>query len=139
MPDLHDVIDEVSAAMTAAQREDGHWCYELEADATIPSEFVLLGHFLDEIDQDVDEKIAVYLRQKQAAHGGWPLYQDGDFNISASVKAYYALKLIGDDPKAPHMVKARKAILAHGGAARCNVFTRITLALSARSPGARFP
>lgn len=138
-PGLNDVIDEVSSALERAQNTDGHWCYELEADATIPAEFVLLGHFLDEIDQPLDEKIAVYLRRGQEAHGGWSLYQDGDFDMSASVKVYYALKLIGDDPDAPHMVKARKAILAHGGAARCNVFTRITLALFNQVPWRAVP
>ena len=70
-----------------------------------------------------------YLRGIQGAHGGWPLFHDGDFNISASVKAYYALKLAGDDPEAPHMRRAREAILAHGGAFASNVFTRIALAL----------
>ncbi len=136
---LASLITDVASSLEAEQRADGHWCYELEADVTIPSEYVLLGHFLDEIDQDIDEKIAVYLREKQAEHGGWPLYEDGDFNISASVKAYYALKLIGDDPDAPHMSRAREAILAHGGAARCNVFTRITLALFGQVPWRAVP
>jgi squalene-hopene/tetraprenyl-beta-curcumene cyclase len=133
------VIDEVSAAVGKAQQADGHWCYELEADATIPAEFVMLGHFLDETDQALDEKIAVYLRRGQEAHGGWSLFQDGDFDMSASVKAYYALKLIGDDPEAVHMARARAAILAHGGAARCNVFTRITLALFGQVPWRAVP
>lgn len=136
---LASLITDVASSLEAEQRADGHWCYELEADVTIPSEYVLLGHFLGEIDQDIDEKIAVYLRKKQAAHGGWPLFEDGDFNISASVKAYYALKLIGDDPDAPHMRRAREAILAHGGAARCNVFTRITLALFGQVPWRAVP
>ncbi|MGI9451895.1 MAG: squalene--hopene cyclase, partial [Geminicoccaceae bacterium] len=136
---LAQVIDEVSTALRAAQHTDGHWCYELEADSTIPSEFVLLGHFLGEIDQALDEKIAVFLRRSQADHGGWPLFQDGDFDMSASVKAYYALKLIGDDVDAPHMIKAKEAILAHGGAARCNVFTRITLALFGQVPWRAVP
>jgi len=69
------------------------------------------------------------LRSIQGEHGGWPLFHRGAFNISASVKAYLALKTIGDAPDAPHMVRAREAILAYGGAARCNVFTRIMLAL----------
>ena len=136
---LEGLINEVAASLQADQRADGHWCYELEADVTIPSEYVLLGHFLGEVDQRIDEKIAVYLRRKQADHGGWALYEDGDFNISASVKAYYALKLIGDDPKAPHMERAREAILAHGGAARCNVFTRISLALFGQVPWRAVP
>ena len=74
-------------------------------------------------------KIAVYLRRIQGAHGGWPLFHDGDFDMSASVKAYFALKMIGDAIDAPHMARAREAILARGGAARANVFTRIMLAL----------
>jgi len=67
--------------------------------------------------------------RQQGAHGGWPLFHDGDFDMSASVKAYFALKMIGDAPDAPHMVRAREAILSRGGAKQSNVFTRILLAL----------
>lgn len=136
---LKQVIADVARALEAEQHPDGHWCYELEADATIPAEYVLLGHFLDETDQALDEKIAVYLRRRQADHGGWPLFEGGVFNMSASVKAYYALKLIGDDPDTDHMIRARQAILDHGGAARCNVFTRITLALFGQVPWRAVP
>jgi squalene-hopene/tetraprenyl-beta-curcumene cyclase len=133
------VVDEVRDALRAQQHEDGHWVFELEADATIPAEYVMLEHFLDEIDDAVEAKIGVYLREKQAEHGGWPLFYGGDFNISASVKAYYALKLTGDSPGAPHMLRARDAILAHGGAAECNVFTRISLALFDQVPWRAVP
>ena len=75
-------------------------------------------------------KIAVYLRRTQSAqHGGWPLFQDGDFDMSASVKAYFALKMIGDSIDAPHMARARQEIRARGGAAGANVFTKLMLAL----------
>ncbi|MDH3660809.1 MAG: squalene--hopene cyclase, partial [Alphaproteobacteria bacterium] len=138
-PSLEQIVADVANALEAEQRPDGHWCFELEADATIPAEYVLLGHFLGESDQALDDKIAVYLRNKQADHGGWPLFEDGAFNMSASVKAYYALKLIGDDPDVPHMISARNTILAHGGAARSNVFTRITLALFGQVPWRAVP
>jgi squalene-hopene/tetraprenyl-beta-curcumene cyclase len=131
---LDPVIAEAAAALKALQQADGHWVFELEADATIPAEYILLEHYLDEIDDAVEAKLAVHLRGLQGSHGGWPLYHDGDFNISASVKAYYALKLVGDDIDAPHMRRAREAILAHGGAARCNVFTRFALALFGQIP-----
>ena len=112
------------------QHEDGHWCFELEADATIPAEYVLLRHFRGEKpDLELERLIAVYLRRIQGDHGGWPLVHAGPFDMSASVKAYFALKMIGDDPEAPHMAHAREAILAHGGAAKSNVFTRFLLAL----------
>src|SRR6478736_4756246 len=80
-------------------------------------------------DAVLEAKIANYLRRVQGAHGGWPLVHDGEFDMSASVKAYFALKMIGDPIDAPHMVRAREAILARGGAARSNVFTRALLAL----------
>ena len=133
-PALDHAISSASAALRQRQKPDGHWVFELEADATIPAEYVLLEHYLDRIDQPLQDKIAVYLRRIQGAHGGWPLFHDGAFNISASVKAYFALKAIGDDPAAPHMARARKAILAAGGAARTNVFTRIQLALFGAVP-----
>ena len=79
-------------------------------------------------DPELERKIGVYLRRIQAEHGGWPLFHGGAFDISASVKAYFCLKMIGDSPDAPHMARARAAILAHGGAMRANVFTRILLA-----------
>jgi squalene-hopene/tetraprenyl-beta-curcumene cyclase len=121
-------------ALIAKQSAQGYWLFELEADCTIPAEYIMMMHFLDEIDAPLEKKLAVYLRSHQAAHGGWPLYHGGDFNMSCTVKAYYALKLSGDDPQAPHMARARAAILERGGAARCNVFTRIALALFGQLP-----
>jgi squalene-hopene/tetraprenyl-beta-curcumene cyclase len=131
---IDSIIDEISEALLNVQAEDGHWAFELEADATIPAEYILLNHFLDEIDDETESKLANYLRAIQGGHGGWPLYHDGEFNISASVKAYYALKMRGDSPDAPHMKRAREAILAEGGAARANVLTRFTLALFGQVP-----
>jgi squalene-hopene/tetraprenyl-beta-curcumene cyclase len=126
---LDEDIDRAAQALTRRQRDDGHWVFELEADATIPSEYVLLRHYLGEPDDlELERKIAVYLRRIQGEHGGWPLFHDGAFDISASVKAYFCLKMVGDSPDAPHMAKARNAILAHGGAEQANVFTRILLA-----------
>ena len=123
-------IDSATEALLARQRADGHWVFELEADATIPAEYVLLRHYLGEpVDAALEQKIAVYLRRIQGAHGGWPLFADGDVDVSATVKAYFALKMIGDSIDAEHMRRAREAVLARGGAARANVFTRIMLAL----------
>jgi squalene-hopene/tetraprenyl-beta-curcumene cyclase len=123
-------IDSASRALRDCQREDGHWVFELEADDTIPSEYVLLRHHLAEpVDAALEAKIAKYIRRRQGAHGGWALVQDGDFDMSASVKAYFALKMIGDSVDAPHMVRAREAIRSRGGAINSNVFTRFTLAM----------
>ncbi|MBK8175161.1 MAG: squalene--hopene cyclase [Rhodospirillales bacterium] len=127
-------ISEAAAWLTNRQHGDGHWVFELEADATIPSEYILANHFMDEINDPIERRIAQYLRRTQGRHGGWSLYHDGDFDLSASVKAYFALKMVGDDQDLPHMRRACAAILEHGGAARANVFTRILLALFGQVP-----
>jgi squalene-hopene/tetraprenyl-beta-curcumene cyclase len=123
-------IDAARGALMGFRRDDGHWVFELEADATIPAEYVLMRHYLGEpVATELEAKIAVYLRRIQGAHGGWPLVHDGDFDMSASVKAYFALKMIGDDVDAPHMARAREAIRSRGGAIHSNVFTRFMLAM----------
>src|ERR1700733_6601552 len=123
-------IDSATQGLLSDRQADGHWVYELEADCTIPAEYVLLAHYLAEpADTALEAKIPNYLRRVQGAHGGWPLVHDGEFDMSASVKAYFALKMIGDSIDAPHMVRAREAIHARGGAAKSNVFTRFMLAL----------
>jgi squalene-hopene/tetraprenyl-beta-curcumene cyclase len=127
---LDRAIAAATEALLARQRGDGHWVFELEADATIPAEYVLLRHYLGEpVNAALEAKIAVYLRRIQGAHGGWPLFRDGDLDVSATVKAYFALKMIGDSVDADHMRRAREAVRARGGAGRANVFTRIMLAL----------
>ncbi len=136
---LDDAVSRASAALQGRQRPDGHFVFELEADATIPAEFVLLLHYFDQPDPELEAKIAVYLRSIQGVHGGWPLFHDGAFNLSASVKAYFALKMIGDAADAPHMARARAAILQAGGAERSNVFTRVQLALYGEIPWAGVP
>src|SRR6201996_7744281 len=120
-PEADGVLEASIASATRAlldyRQSDGHWVFELEADCTIPAEYVLLRHYLGEpVDAVLEAKIANYLRRIQGAHGGWPLVHDGAFDMSASVKAYFALKTIGDSPDAPHMARAREAIHARGGA-----------------------
>jgi squalene-hopene/tetraprenyl-beta-curcumene cyclase len=134
LDELEPAIAHATRTLLDRQQADGHWAFELEADATIPSEYILLQHYLGEIDEAEERRIAKYLRATQGEHGGWPLFHGGDFNMSASVKAYYALKASGDAIEAPHMCRARAAILARGGAQRSNVFTRILLALFGEVP-----
>ena len=107
---LDGVIDAALEGLRALQCEGGEWLFQLEADATIPSEYILLQHYLDEIDPVIEEKLANYIRASQGDHGGWPLYYDGDFNMSCTVKAYYALKLAGDSADAPHLRRAPDAV-----------------------------
>src|SRR6201996_6739749 len=127
---LEKSISSASGALRKLQQGDGHWVFELEADDTIPSEYVLLRHHIGEpVDTVLEGKIANYIMRRQGSHGGWALVEGGSFDMSASVKAYFALKMIGHSVDAPHMARAREPIRSRGGAIHSNVFTRFTLAM----------
>ncbi len=115
--------------LLAHQAADGHWCGELEGDTILETEYVLLLHFLGRLDDPRVGKAARYVRRQQQQHGGWAIYPGGPAEVSASVKAYFVLKLAGDDPQAPHMVHARRTILALGGIEACNSFTKLYLSI----------
>lgn len=124
-------LDKIVKRFVKLQDGSGYWVFDLEADVTIPSEYIMFKRFLGHgIEPEVQERLRSYILAKQLPDGGWPLYDvDGNADISASVKAYLALKILGDDAKEEHMVRARIRIQSMGGAERVNVFTRITLAI----------
>ena len=132
---LNESISKARDRFLNIQDEKGYWVFDLEADTTIPSEYILLQRFLGrQVPEDLKIRFGRYLRNRQLQNGGWPLYYEGEGNISASIKAYFALKQLGDSPEAPHMAKARAYVLKRGGAAEANVFTRIMLALFGQIP-----
>ncbi len=109
--------------------EAGYWVEELEADTTLTSEYLMLRRYIGAVDADREARMVAYLQRTQLEDGGWSIYIGGPMNVSASVKAYFALKLAGVPQDDPGMRQARRAILEHGGAVSANVFTKITLAL----------
>jgi squalene-hopene/tetraprenyl-beta-curcumene cyclase len=109
--------------------EQGFWVEELEADTTLTSEYVMLRRFLGLMDLERERKAVRYLLHTQLEDGGWPIFSGGSADISASVKAYFALKLAGISPSESAMRRARDLILRKGGVVQANVFTKITLAL----------
>ena len=111
------------------QAEAGYWAYELEADTTLTAEYLMLRRFLGLVDPEKQRKAVRYLIDAQVPEGGWPIYYGGPPEISASVKAYFALKLCGVSAAEPFMEKARTMILSKGGVVGANVFTKIALAL----------
>ena len=121
------------------QQADGSWCAELEGDTILESETILLWAFLGLEDTPLARRAAAYLIEKQLPDGGWAMYPGGRVEISGSVKAYFALKLTGHDPSAEYMERARRAILAHGGADAVNSFTRFYLALLGQISYAQCP
>jgi squalene-hopene/tetraprenyl-beta-curcumene cyclase len=121
------------------QRPDGCWVEELQADTTLTSEYLLLRHLLGIAEPAREANLAAYLRATQQADGGWVIYHGGPSEISATVKAYFALRVAGDPGEAPWMARAREWVRAQGGILRSNVFTKVLLALFGQLPWSRVP
>ena len=127
---LDDAVKRSQAWFVSKQdASEGYWVAELEADTTLTSEYLMLRRFLNRVDPERERKAVGYLRAMQLPDGGWPIFYGGPSEISASVKAYFALKLSGVSADEPCMLRARDRILAMGGVVCANVFTKITLAL----------
>jgi squalene-hopene/tetraprenyl-beta-curcumene cyclase len=124
---LSDGIDAAAAWLLSQQAVEGYWCGELEADTTLSSDYILYLHILG--DTERVPKLAEHLRQNQLPDGGWNIYEGGPSELNATVKAYLGLKLAGDSPEAPHLVRAARRVHALGGLERTNSFTRFYLAL----------
>jgi squalene-hopene/tetraprenyl-beta-curcumene cyclase len=134
---LGDTARRALDALVSLQHNDGHWCGELQGDSILESEYLLMKFILGQENEPMASgadgphtlrKIARYLRLLQRADGSWGQYPGAGVDVSATVKAYFALKLMGDDPHAEHMRLARQIIRAHGGAERCNSFSKFYLA-----------
>jgi squalene-hopene/tetraprenyl-beta-curcumene cyclase len=115
--------------LLSVQHEDGYWLGELEADTTLESDYIYYLYVLGKAEPERIEKLANYVRRRQLPDGGWPIYPSGPSELNATTKAYFALKLAGDSPDAPHMVKARETVHGLGGLEHTNSYVRFYLAL----------
>jgi squalene-hopene/tetraprenyl-beta-curcumene cyclase len=126
---VNEAIARAQAHLLARQAPDGHWVGELEADTTITSEYLLLCHLLDRANPDRERRMVRYLRRCQRPDGGYSLFEGGPTNLSATIKAYFAMKMAGVGVDDPAMARARARIREMGGPVKANVFTKIQLAL----------
>ena len=121
-------IARARAALLACRIGKGYWVGELQGDSILESEFILLKFILGQESDPNLPAIAAYLRSLQQSDGGWNLFPGGAPDLSGTVKAYFALKLMGDDPQSPAMKSARDLIRRMGGAEKCNSFTKFYFA-----------
>jgi len=131
---LDSAIHAAQAELTTLQNDQGYWHFELEADCSITADYIIMMHYHGEENDALQEQMATYLRARQTSNGSYSLFTGGVEDLSCSVKVYFALKLAGDKTTSPHMVKLKNYILSQGGAAKANVFTRITLAIFEQIP-----
>jgi len=131
---MDDMMSRVAAAVDAArkylfsiQHDEGYWCGELEADTSLESDYILLHTLLGTGDPERIRKAARYVLEHQNQDGGWSIYHGGPSNVSASVKAYFGLKLAGYGADHPALERARQKILELGGVTQVNTFTKIYL------------
>lgn len=124
---LDQSIERARNALLKRQDATGFWCGELQGDSILESEYILLRFILGRENEAELPRIADFLRSLQQHHGGWSLFPGGGPDLSGTVKAYFALKLMGDDPEAPHMRRAREVIHQLGGAERSNSFSKFYL------------
>ncbi|OLP19698.1 squalene--hopene cyclase [Leptolyngbya sp. 'hensonii'] len=115
--------------LLSTQHPDGYWWVELESNVTITSEAVLL-HKIWGTDQSRNlHKVETYLRQQQRDHGGWELFYGDGGELSTTVEAYMALRLLGVPASDPSLLRAKTFILARGGISKTRIFTKMHLAL----------
>jgi squalene-hopene/tetraprenyl-beta-curcumene cyclase len=127
---LENAINKGSEHLLSLQDKSGYWLGELEADSTLESDYIYYLYVLGKAEPARIAKLANYVRRKQLADGGWSIYPGGPSELNASCKAYFALKLVGDNPKSVHMVKARETVLRLGGLEKSNSYVRFYLALA---------
>jgi squalene-hopene/tetraprenyl-beta-curcumene cyclase len=127
---LQQAIALAARHLLSLQAPEGYWLGELEADTTLESDYIFYLHVLGRAERERVERLASYIRVRQLSDGGWNIYPGGPAELNATVKAYFALRLAGDSPEAPHMARARERIHELGGLEATNSFTRFYLALA---------
>src|ERR1700722_12736274 len=127
---LESSIERGANHLLSLQTEEGFWLGELEVDTPLESDYIYYLFVLGKADPDRIAKLAPYVRRRQLEDGGWSIYPGGPSELNATCKAYFALKLAGDAPDSPQMLKARETVLRLGGLERTNSYVRFYLALA---------
>ena len=134
-----DAIERTADWLRWQQAGDGHWRAALEGDTILESEYLLLLEWAGKPGGPLARGAADRILQQQLPGGGWAIYPGGPVDVSASVKAYFALKLMGHEAEEPALVRGRRAIAAAGGPWAVNSFTRFYLALLGQMPYSACP
>ncbi|MCW5978245.1 MAG: squalene--hopene cyclase [Bryobacteraceae bacterium] len=130
-------IRRASEALLAQRHDQTYWWAHLTADTTLESDYILLELWLHPPRNGVwnpptrprIDKAAQSILARQLPDGGFNIYPEGPADVSATVKAYFALKVSGLGPNHPALRRARKRILDLGGIQAANSYVKINLSL----------
>ena len=136
---LHKTVEASRDFLLGLQKPEGYWVGELFVDTTVACDYHLLMYLRNKVDRTKEAKIVRHILQRQLPDGGWPIYPGGPSNVTATVKAYFSLKLAGFTPEEPEMRKARAAALRLGGIPRSNTYCKLYLAMLGQYPWKYLP
>lgn len=126
---LEAAIERSQNYLLSLQNEAGYWWANLESNVTITAEAVLLHKIWGTDTTRPLHKAEAYLRAEQRDHGGWELFYGDGGELSTSIEAYLALRLLGVPASDPALQRAKAFILTHGGISKARIFTKLHLAL----------
>ncbi|KAH7300733.1 hypothetical protein KP509_24G076600 [Ceratopteris richardii] len=136
---LEEAMEESRKLLLSIQYPEGYWWAELEGNATVTSQTVLLYKILGIAEQYPFHKVERYLRRMQCAHGGWELYYGDGGCLNCTIESYMALRLLDVSKTDPALQKAKRFILSRGGIDKARMFTKICMALLGCYEWSRLP
>nr|UTN00769.1 parkeol synthase [Apostichopus japonicus] len=121
LPDAESAAEAAINGMTffsLLQADDGHWPNDYSGPLFLmPGLFIVLYITKTKLpDAFVKESIR-YLRSVQLADGGWGLHTEDNATVFGTALNYVVMRLLGVSPEDQDLVKARKLLHHHGGAA----------------------
>ncbi len=138
-PQLERHLKRATDWLLREQSTEGWWSGELETNVTMTAEHVLLFRFLGLPHDEFAAGAIGHMLRHQRSDGSWALYYDGPADLSTTIEAYVALKVLGVDPSRDEMRGALHVIVQQGGVANARVFTKIWLALFGVYPWSGVP
>ncbi|WP_410570810.1 squalene--hopene cyclase [Amycolatopsis sp. cmx-4-61] len=129
MSELRETLDKAVAGLLAAQHPDGYWWGRMYTNTTLDAEDLLLRELYGVRTPEVTAAAATWIRDQQRADGSWATFPGGPGELSTTVEGYFALRLAGEEPDAPHLAKAAAFCRDNGGIENTRMATRIWLAV----------
>jgi squalene-hopene/tetraprenyl-beta-curcumene cyclase len=125
----------------SCQQPDGHWVAPVSADATFTAQYVMFKYSISGLSLEEDgSEIQRWLLGCQRKHdGSWSLAPELPGNLSTTVEAYLALRILGTPASDPALQRARDFVISQGGVAKVRFFTRFFLATFGLVPWKAIP